>query len=359
MKIIIIFLLVLLVNGCVSEPPKSTELSNSNASTTNEEKIDGYSKIVDKVWITDKFESITDSVNIFSTKPEKDIFYNNYLEYIESKGITPNLSERVVNRMTERVIAFDDTELTIVYNDESGSIAVRYYTPNGDNADTIFSVFKFLNGESIIDNTRGKPIDSRSLDSVKAFMEHFGMLYEYEYIANGISTELFQEIQSKGKEYFEPGDFPDIIYEIDPFEFDVITLIPVLEDILLIDEVTSFGNINQINVTNGPILNFVLYEGEIIYGYVAGMYAPSNKEESIKVEKERILSAIKERYNDVQLTDNVYIEAIKFRYAPIADQNASEAYKNYELQPLLEIIYRQGDLSERFFISPLTYTEVR
>ena len=64
MKIIIIFLLVLLVNGCVSEPPKPTELSNSNASTTNEEKIDGYSKIVDKVWITDKFESITDSVRL-------------------------------------------------------------------------------------------------------------------------------------------------------------------------------------------------------------------------------------------------------------------------------------------------------
>ncbi|MBK0348395.1 hypothetical protein JDW15_07050 [Aerococcaceae bacterium zg-ZJ1578] len=361
MKRIFIILALIVLQGCVSEFPTDEEHSSqaieSKVTTVDETE---YVGLANKLWLIKSYpQNQKQTIPIYNTQPHENTFYNNQVAKLEEKNITPEYSEIVADRHQERVIAFDDTKISVAYNTKNHALAVSYVTPQGDIADSIGNMLNNLIRSNLISSHSNSEVDSRSIEAVREYMQLFELTYEYDYVATPISSDKFQEIQTICTKEYEPGDFSEKVLTAEPFAFDAITLVPVLNEVPLANDDDFVGSGNQLNEAFGSRLIFIVIDGKVAYSYITNLFNPIQNQEVIELDNGKIIDTIKKRHSGLDISEDVYVDSIVIKYMPIANQDADETYKNYKLQPLVEVIVHYGDISERFFISPLTYTEVR
>ncbi|MBF6978053.1 hypothetical protein IU403_02705 [Aerococcaceae bacterium zg-BR22] len=360
-KRLLLFLSLITLHGCVSETPQNE--AQSTMANENQVKTIGdveYEGIGNNLWLAKAdYSKENQTLSVYDTQGHEKTFYNNLLNQLKAEQITPELSEKVVDKLLEKVISYRDTKVSIGYNYKSKALALINFTSQGDLADSISNMFSNLQRTNSIDSKSGSEVDRRSIEVVKNYMKLFDLPYEYDFVATSISTDKFKEIQNLAKKEYEPGDFPERVLNAQPFQFDVITLVPVLNKIPLIDGGTYIGATNHLNETIGTAVKFIVIDGKVAYVHIHHLFHPKKSQESVEYHPDKVLEAIRKRFAGLDIKEEIYIDAMTPKYLPIAKQDSGELYKDYQLQPLIEVLVHYGERVERFFISPLTYTEVK
>ncbi|MBF6978565.1 hypothetical protein IU403_05310 [Aerococcaceae bacterium zg-BR22] len=361
MKKLFLLLSLFALPGCVSEPTTNEEQS-SQAVESTVKKVDGeeYVSLTNNLWLIKSYSlNETQTIPIYNTKSHEDVFYNNQVKQLESANIKAEYSNHVADRRQEKIMSFDNTKISTAYSTKRHSLAVLFTTPQGDVADSIFNIFTNLVQKNSIDTKLDSEVDTRSIEVVKEYMKLFELPYEYDYVATSISTDKFKEIQTIAKRVYEPGDFPEEVLNSAPVKFDAVTLVPILNNVPLTNHETSIGTTQQLNGFIGTGIKFIVIDGKIAYSYISNLFHPTKSEETVKLNNNKVVEAIKKRYSGLDIKEDIYIDSIVTKYIPIANQDADETYKDYKLQPIVEVLAHHGDNHERFYISPVTYTEVR
>lgn len=358
---IILIGLSMLLAACTYSPsqPETPLASSSELAPSS---VDGYYELLPKVYLAETIDrQLQVTVHQYgATNGDSEEITEQFTSWLGS-----GFEEQVVveDKVEHRKLIKGDTTAEAFVNKLGAWI--HYGNPQATSLREVYSNFLLDSMDQHVSISQFN--DSLSFESeealkgVKEFIGKFQFGFsDFDYVVASVSKASFQQYLPYMQETLLKGTENISRYEAALADAYFITVHPKIDGYRIIDSATSLGSLEQLNETIGTEFVFVVTAEGIQYLDISGLFlATAPVAEPIEITSDKILAAIKSKYDETLLEQPVYIEEIQVAYAPIPlNQVEGNLYNERQYQPIVVVTVKEQDQLQKFYLNPLTWKEV-